>query len=147
MGKTKATLDTNILISALGWEGNPKQVFAKVLKGEIKLVISDKHFTELERVLDYTKFQFTEEQKGRFKALVLAVATLVKPEEKIKVIKEDPDDNIVLECGVAGNVNYIVTGDPDLLKLKEFRGIKIRTPREFLQEVNDAGAARQIIVK
>ena len=44
MGKTKATLDTNILISALGWEGNPKQVFAKVLKGEIELVISDKHF-------------------------------------------------------------------------------------------------------
>ena len=81
MGKTKATLDTNILISALGWEGNPKQVFAKVLNGEIELVISDKHFTELERVLD-----------------------------------------------------YIVTGDTDLLKLKEFRGIKIRTAKEFLKE-------------
>ena len=134
MGKTKATLDTNILISALGWKGKPKQVFAKALNGEVELVISDKQFDELERVLDYPKFCFTEEQKKRFKALVLSVATLVKPEEKINVIKEDPDDNMVLECGVAGKVDYIVTGDPDLLKLKEFRSIKIRTAKEFLKE-------------
>ncbi len=134
MGKAKATLDTNILISALGWKGKPKQVFAKVLNGEVELVISNKQFNELERVLDYPKFSFTEQQKKRFKALVLSVATLVKPEEKINMIKEDPADNVVLECGVAGNVNYIITGDPDLLKLREFRGIKIRTAREFLEE-------------
>ena len=135
MGKTKATLDTNILISALGWKGKPKQVFAKVLKGEVELVISDKQFDELERVLDYPKFRFTGEQKKKFKTLVLSAATLVKPEEKINVIKEDPDDNMVLECGVAGEVDYIVTGDTDLLKLKEFRGIKVRTAKEFLKEV------------
>lgn len=134
MGKTKATLDTNTLISALGWKGKPKQVFAKVLKGEVELVISNKQFDELEQVLDYPKFRFTEQQKKRFKALILSVAALVEPEEKLNVIEEDPDDNIVLECGVAGKVNYIVTGDPDLLKLKEFRGIKIRTAREFLEE-------------
>lgn len=134
MGKTKAALDTNILISALGWEGNPKQVFVKALEGEIELMISDKQFDELERVLDYPKFRFTEEQKKWFKDLVLSIATLVKPTEEINVIKEDPDDNMVLECGVAGNVNYIVTGDTDLLKLKEFRGIKIRTAKDFLKE-------------
>ncbi len=134
MGKTKATLDTNILISALGWKGKPNQVFAKVLNGKIKLVISDKQFDELERVLDYPKFRFTEEQKKRFKNLVLSVATLIKPEEKISVIKEDPDDDMVLECGIAADVDYIVTGDINLLKLKEFRGIKIRTAKEFLEE-------------
>ena len=134
MGKTKATLDTNILISALGWKGKPKQVFVKMLKGEIKLVISDKQFDELERVLDYPKFLFTEEQKKRFKALVLSVATLVTPKEKISIVKEDPDDDMVLECGIAADVDYIVTGDTNLLKLKEFRGIKIRTAKEFLEE-------------
>lgn len=51
------------------------------------------------------------------------------------MIKEDPDDNLVLECGVAGNVDYIVTGDTNLLKLKEFRSIKIRTAKEFLEEI------------
>ena len=134
MGKTKATLDTNILISALGWKGNPKQVFDKILNGEVELVISDEQFAELSEALDYPKFQFTEEQKNRFKALILELAMFVRPMEKIDVIKEDPDDNMILECAVAGNVDCIVTGDPDLLNLKEFRGIKIRTATEFLDE-------------
>lgn len=136
MGKTKATLDTNILISALGWKGNPKQVFNKIVNREIELVISDAQFDELSETLDYPKFQFTEEQKDRFKALILEVSTFVKPTEKIDAIKNDPDDNIILEAAVAGNVDYIVSGDPDLLDLRKFREIKIRTAKEFLDEIN-----------
>ena len=135
MDKTKATLDTNILISALGWRGNPKKVFDKIIRGEVELVISDEQFSEFSGALEYPKFQFTEEQKDRFKALIFELATFVKPVEKIDVIKEDPDDNIILEAAVAGNVEYIVSGDPDLLELKEFRWIKIRTAREFLEEI------------
>ena len=71
MGKTKTTLDTNILISALGWNGNPKQVFDKIINGEIELVISDEQFNELSDALNYPKFQFSEEQKNRFKSLIL----------------------------------------------------------------------------
>lgn len=98
MGKTKVTLDTNILISGLGWKGNPKKIFNKVINREIELVISNNQFEELSRVLDYPKFEFTEEQKNRLKKLILEIATFVKPLEKIDVIKEDPDDNMILEC-------------------------------------------------
>lgn len=136
MGKTKATLDTNILISALGWKGNPKKVFDKIINGEVELIISDEQFNELSEALEYPKFHFTQEQKDRFKSLILETATVVKPVEKIDMIKEDPDDNMVLEAAVAGTVEYIVTGDPDLLDLKEFRGIKIVTARGFLEELN-----------
>ena len=134
MGK-KATLDTNVLISALGWIGNPRKVFDKVVNGEIELLISDEQFDELSEVLEYQKFKFTDEQKTRFKALILELATFVKPVEKIDVIKGDPDDNRILECAVAGDVDYIVTGDPDLLVLKEFRGIKISSPKDFVKEL------------
>ena len=133
MGKEKVVLDTNIQISALGWKGKPNQIFDKIVKKKVELVISDKQFNELSEVLDYPKFQFTEEQKDRFKSLILEIATFVKPLEKIEVIKNDPDDNMHLEAAVAGNVKYIVTGDPDLLDLNEFRGIKILTPKEFLE--------------
>ncbi len=132
MGKTKVTPDTNILISALGWKGNPNQVFRNVVNGEVELIISDEQFSELEETLEYPKFQFTEEQKSRFKSLILEIATFVKPIEKIDVIKNDPDDNKVLEAAVAGNADYIVTGDPDLLELKEFRGIEIVTAKRIL---------------
>jgi len=121
MGKTKATLDTNILISSLGWKGTPNKVFDKIAKKEVELIISDEQFSELSEALEYPKFQFTEEQKDRFKSLILEIATVVKPVEKIDAIKTDPDDNVILETAVAGNTDYIVTGDPDLLDLKEFR--------------------------
>ena|SRR4030067_1904059 len=134
MGKKKVTLDTNILISSLGWVGNPRRVLEKVIDTDIELVISEGQFRELSRVLEYPKFGFTKEQKDRLKSLVLKISTLVKPEVKIDVIKSDPDDNIILECAIAGNVDYIVTGDPDLLALKEFRGIKIVKAKDFLGE-------------
>src|SRR3989339_1328599 len=127
MGKTKATLDTNILISALGWNGNPRQIFEKIIEGEVELVISEEQFDELSEALNYPKFEFREEQKDRFKALILEIATFVKPIEKISEVKEDPDDNMILETAVAGDAEYIISGDADLLKLKEFRGIKIIT--------------------
>lgn len=135
MGKTKATLDTNIFISALGWKGNPNKVFGKIVDGKVELVISNEQFAELSEALDYPKFQFTDEQKDRFKSLILEIATFVKPVEKIDIIKNDPDDNMILEAAIAGNADYIVTGDPDLLELKEFRGIKIVKAKEFLEEI------------
>ena len=133
--KTKATLDTNILISALGWGGSPKQVFDKIINGKIELLISDEQFNELSNALDYTKLQFTDDQKKRFKALILEIATFVEPIEKINVIKKDPADNMILECAIAGDVDYIVTGDSHLLDLKEFREINIVKAREFLEEI------------
>ena len=135
MGETKVTLDTNILVSALGWQGNPYQIFGMVVSGEIELVISDKQFDELAEVLEYPKFRFTGEQKDRFKSLILEIATFVKPVEKMDIVKNDPDDNMILEAAVAGNVDYIVSGDPDLLELKSFREIKIVTAKEFLGEI------------
>ena len=57
---------------------------------------------------------------------------LIEPKESIKVIKDDPKDDMVLECAVEGKADFIVSGDPHLLKLKEFRSIKIVTPKQFL---------------
>ena len=45
----------------------------------------------------------------------------------------DPDDNMVLECALEGHAQYIVSGDMDLLELKEFHGIRIVRAAEFLR--------------
>ena len=67
--------------------------------------------------------------------MILKIATFVKPVEKIDIIKNDPDDNMVLEAAVAGDSDYIVTGDPDLLELKEFREIRIIKAKEFFDKI------------
>ena len=50
---TKVTLDTNILVSGLGWKGNPHKILEKVIRGEIQLFTSREIYEELSRVLDY----------------------------------------------------------------------------------------------
>ncbi|HIG92777.1 TPA: putative toxin-antitoxin system toxin component, PIN family [Candidatus Woesearchaeota archaeon] len=132
MGKTKVFLDTNILISALGWKGKPRVVFEKCVHGELALVTSPNQIEELKRVMDYPKFGFTEEQKAAFISIVLEIATMVKISGKVKVILEDPDDDAMLETAVVGNADYLISADQHLLKLKEFAKVKIVTASEFL---------------
>ena len=52
---------------------------------------------------------------------------------KLKIVKEDPDDNKILECAVEGKADFIVSQDSHLLKLREFHGIRIMSPEEFLE--------------
>ena len=136
MGKKRIVLDTNILISALGWKGNPRVIFDRVIAGEFELILSYKQLNELMRVLNYPKFKFTDEQKDRFLSILLEVATLVKTESEVNVIKEDPSDNVILEPANEMKVDYIISGNDHLLKLKEFKGAKIITAKEFLDIVN-----------
>ena len=132
MGKTKVLLDTNILISALGWSGKPKVIFEKCLHGELELVTSPDQIEELKRVMDYPKFNFSEEQRVTFISIILEIATMVEITGKVNVVVDDPDDNAILETAIVGNVQYLVSGDPHLLKLKEFAKVKIVTASEFL---------------
>ena len=132
MGKTKVFLDTNILISALGWKGKPRVLFEKCLHGELELVTSPNQIDELKRVMNYPKFNFTEEQKARFLSIILEIAVMVEIPGKVKVIVDDPDDDAMLETAIVGNVDYLISGDPHLLKLKEFAKVKVVTASEFL---------------
>ncbi len=53
--------------------------------------------------------------------------------ETLEVIREDPNDNRVLECALSGAADVVVTGDQDVLRLGAFRGIPLVSPREFLE--------------
>jgi len=51
----------------------------------------------------------------------------------VEVVKEDPDDNRILECALAAGADIIVSGDGHLLGLPAYERIAILTPREFLR--------------
>lgn len=106
MGKRKVVLDTNILISALGWEGSPHSILKRAIDGEIDLFVSHAQFDELSRVLNYPRFGFTEDQKSRFKALISKIATFVKTDVKLDIVKDDPSDNRILECALVAGVDF-----------------------------------------
>jgi putative PIN family toxin of toxin-antitoxin system len=134
--KLKITLDTNVIISALFWNGFPNAILRKCIRGEVELILSEEILEEVEEVLrKEKKFMMTEKAIAEQKKELLKIARLVIPTKKLNVIKEDLKDNKILECGIAGKVDFIVSGDKHLLKIKEFGGIKIVTAREIVEIV------------
>jgi uncharacterized protein len=129
---SRITPDSNILISALVFGGNPLHLLEMAFSGDVLLFISDAILQETLRVLR-DKFRLSEERMARAERLIDACTTRVKPSGKIDVVKEDPDDNRVLECAEAAGCEYIITGDLDLLRLGMYREIRVVTVRSFLE--------------
>jgi len=130
----RLVLDTSTLISALGWKkGNPRKIFEDCLSGKYQLIESIDLINEFLKVFNRDKFSFiSKEDKQEFIVRLFEICNLVEPKTKLNIIEDDPEDNIVLECALEGNANYIISSDPHVLKLKEFKGIKIVNPKEFL---------------
>ena len=120
----RLVLDTNILISALFWEGNERNLLRLCRKKKHQLIISPQILDELSRVL-LDKFKLPTEKINDYREEILLMSELVLPMGEIDVIKEDPTDNIILETAQLGKASRIITGDRHLLKLKKFKGINI----------------------
>ena len=131
MDKVKVTLDTNIIISAIGFGGLPRNILELILVDKIKAVTSNILLAELEDVIT-KKFPNLAFEFELLNKKIRKNFQIVKPKEHLKVVR-DEDDNKVLEAAIEGKCQYIVTGDKDLLELDSFRGIKILTPEQFLK--------------
>ncbi|MGA2468410.1 MAG: putative toxin-antitoxin system toxin component, PIN family [Thermodesulfobacteriota bacterium] len=131
----RVVADTNVLISALLFGGVSDQVFLAGLRGEIQLITSDPLLKELERVLK-NKFKLDVHFVREVIDEVRNVAEVVEVSSHIDVISHPDEDNRVLECAVDGRADFIVTGDTrHILPLKEYRGIKILSPSEFIRRL------------
>ena len=135
----KVVLDTNVLVSALGWKGSPHQVLRHCIAGHCRLFTSPALIREAERVLSYPKFCITKTRRDEFLALLAETATIVEPGFTLDLVTADPSDNRILECALAGDCRYVVTGDQHLLSLPSFQGIQILTPDAFLAAVPLSG--------
>jgi putative PIN family toxin of toxin-antitoxin system len=131
-----ALYDTNIYISGTFWRGAPRQALHLAQLGEVEVVTCEQLLDELRRVLTRPDkpFCLTSDEADVVIENVRGYARLVAPVRKVKVCR-DPDDNLVIECALAGGVQYIVTGDPDLKELEVFEGIQIVDARTFISLV------------
>jgi len=125
-------IDTNVFISSF-FGGNPKKVVDLWRTGKVKICVTNEILEEYYEVLERIGLK-DQEKKNELLALFRRAYFLVfcaKP-DKISVVKSDPDDDKFIECAVALNSNYIVSGDNDLLEIKNYMGIQIMNPKDFL---------------
>lgn len=132
----RAVLDTNLLVSYLLTHRPPIATLIDDLlaKDGFVMVTAPELLAELDRVLTYPKLQryYTDEERTRFVALVMALGEVVDLPETIPRICRDPDDDRLIACAVVGEADVIVSGDNDLLALERVGDIPILTAAQFL---------------
>jgi uncharacterized protein len=137
----RVVVDTNVLISGLFEIKNtpPLKILTAIRKQEIILVTSAVIMGEVGTVMNREKFakKINMNEAGR-KAFIddlIARSDVTAGKQLNRNFGRDIKDDKFLACGVEGKVDYIITGDRDLLDLTEYEGIKIITPRTFVELV------------
>ncbi len=81
------------------------------------------------------KFGMKEEDVDEFANLILSNASIIETRTRLNVVKDDTDDNKILEAAVDSAADYIVSGDRHLISIGSFMGIKILKPAEMLRVI------------
>lgn len=135
MPAPRAVLDTNVFVSALLGKGPSARLYEALKEGRFWLVLSNALIAEIAEALLRPKLSIPPSDiKAVFK-LFRKRTLIVRPKEPVRICR-DPEDNFILECALAGQVAWIVTGDKDLLALHPFRGIHIVPPSTFFKHLS-----------
>jgi uncharacterized protein len=127
----RVVVDTNIFVSAtLG--GALEAILDRWRAGNFLLIVTDDIVQEYLDVLRRSKFDLASSIIDSIMAYVFQKAECVVTGERLQVRTADPDDNKFLEAAIAGEVDWIVSGDKHLLDIQAYRGIPIITARNFL---------------
>jgi putative PIN family toxin of toxin-antitoxin system len=128
----RVVADTNVFISALMFGGLPGRFLDLALRRRFTLVTSEALLDELDEKLR-GKFAVSKSDALAIRARLKSNANLVEPDFQLNAVPDDPDDNRVLECAVAGKADSVVSGDRHLLRIGCYEGIAIVTVRQFLE--------------
>ena len=128
----RATPDTNVMISALQFGGIPRRILDLADAGKIRFVVSPAILEEIADVLQREKIGWSASETTEFIKEFSEVAEIVHPQQAMDILKDDPDDNRILECAITAQVEYVITGDQHLLRLGQWGRIQIVKPADFL---------------
>jgi len=127
----RVVFDTNIYVSALVIPGSQaEKAVMRILDSDDTLLLSKPILDELLSTLA-GKFGRDPEALSQVAVVLTDMAEMVKPKGRVEVFEDDPD-NRILECAESGHADAIVTGDKEMLLLKQHRGIPLISLRDYL---------------
>lgn len=130
-----AVFDTNIYISAIGFDKIPEQLIRLAHHQAFTLYISPDIKAEITSTLT-RKFHHSATQVKNDLRMVELATQVVFPKESVHLITTDPSDNKILECCLTAKADYLVSGDKKhLLPLKSFKSTKIVSATQFFDTI------------
>ena len=129
----RVVLDTNIFVSSF-FGGNPRNIIDQWKNGHIVLCLSKPIIDEYIEVLKRLGLQNEQELNELLRLFARGFHVLFSAKTpELHLVHEDPDDNKFIECGVALKAQFIISGDTHLTAIQNYMGIRIVTPKEFLE--------------
>ena len=132
----KVVFDTNVVASASFWRGAPFDCLEAWAQGRYEAVVSPALLAEYHETIEELRLEYPRREPVEWVDALTESAEMVFPTERVTGATPDPGDEMVLECALAAEADYIVTGDKKhLLPLQEFHGIRIVSPSDFLRRL------------
>ena len=126
----RIVVDTNVIISGVFFGGAPGEVLKAIVSNKVKACASKQIVEEYIEIVN----EMISRKQGKLNNTILLTLIesleMIKPKAHIK-ISRDPDDDKFIECAKDAGALYIVSGDKDLLVIKQYENIKIITAKEF----------------
>lgn len=110
-------------------------VLERVIEGIDELFVTKEILDEIGEVMGRPKFHADKEEIDYFINSIEEIGNKIIPKKQIKNGSRDKTDNKYIECGIAANVGYIISGDIHLLELREYENIKIITAKNYLETI------------
>lgn len=133
----RVVFDTNVLISGLLWKGATSALFDLVDDGSVELCVTPAIIEEINRVIAYSKITQQLRRVGVNPEDVLEYllqhALVFEDVTFVRLVTDDPSDNMFINCAIISSSEWLVSGDRHLLRVGSYRNIKIVTPARFLQ--------------
>ena len=133
----KIVIDTNVFISAVFFGGLPLQVLQSVISKQNDAYISPEIWDEYNDVIERMTKKYPSRLKQQLIDEVFKLFKVIIPSSEISICR-DPDDDKFISCALDAECMYIVSGDDDLLSLRNVDDIGICTPSEFLNAMKMA---------
>ncbi len=136
----RVVLDTNVYVSSVILSrGTPFEILEAWRNQAYILTTSEAIIAEIARVLRYPRirdrYAITEADISRLVSSLRTDALIVPDADLAHSICADPDDDKFLACAAIAQADYLVTGDPDLLILRQHEKTVILKPHEFLNRL------------
>ena len=130
----KAVIDTNVFVSGIFWKGKPEIILDAWISSKFILLISKPIFDEYSITFREISDGRRDDLVEKWLYLITQFSHCIKIHQEFKLCR-DPSDNKWLNCAVSGNADFLVSGDKDLLILKNISNIPIIKPAEFIKKI------------
>ena len=127
----KIVIDTNVFVSAVFFGGKPLDVIRTVISKENEAYVSPEIWDEYADVIERLGRKYPKNKRTDLLQQMLKIFKIVSPSHSVDTCR-DKDDNKFISCALESKCMFIVSGDDDLLSLKQVEDVRIVTAAEFL---------------